>query len=361
MKILILANNAEGLYKFRKELLVALLKENQVYISVPHAPLVNEMVAMGCIYEEIELDRHGTNPMKELMLLSSYKKLIKRIAPDVVLTYTIKPNVYGGMASASLKIPYIANVTGLGNSIVNKSLVQKIAIFLYKKGLKKANTVFFQNSANLDYMLKMGIIRNNYVLLPGSGVNISHFAYENYPKDNQKLILLVVGRLMKAKGTDEIIEAAKIFKEKSLPIEIRLLGSYDGDYRQIVENAEKEGVIKYLGHQNDVRPYIKDAHAILHASYHEGMANVLLEAAAMGRPIIATNIPGCRETFDEGISGIAFSSQSVPSLCNAVEKFLSLSAEEREKMGRLGRAKIEKEFNRKLVVNEYLKAINAIC
>ena len=360
MKILILANNDIGLYKFRKELIEALLKENEVHISLPYGEFVDNMVQMGCVYHNVEFDRHGTNPIKELGQISYYKKLIKQVLPDVVLTYTIKPNVYGGMACAALKVPYFCNITGLGTAIENPGIMQKISLTLYRLGLKKARKVFFQNQQNLDFMLKHKVIKSNYHLLPGSGVNLENFTLMNYPKDQTNINFLFIGRVMKDKGIDEFLYMAKKIKSRHPDTSFDIVGMMDGNYEQIINSAVNNGYVNYYGLQSDVKPFIQKSHCVVLPSYHEGMANVLLEAAASGRPVIASDIAGCRETFDEGVSGFACKAKSAESLVDAVEKFIKLSYDKKIQMGVAGRKKVEEQFSRQIVVNTYIKEIKNI-
>lgn len=360
MRILILANNDVGLYKFRKELIESLLKEHEVHISLPFGDFVNNMVELGCVYHNVEFDRHGTNPIKELGQISYYKKLIKTVAPDVVFTYTIKPNVYGGMACASLKIPYFCNITGLGTAIENNGIMQKITLLLYRFGLKKASHVFFQNAQNLQFMLKNNIINCEYTLLPGSGVNLQRFPFADYPINQENINFLFIGRVMKDKGIDELLAAAKYIKSKYPNTNFDIVGGFDGDYENTINTAAKEGYIVYHGQQSDVKPFVYNAHCVILPSYHEGMANVLLEGAASGRPVIASDIAGCRETFDDGISGFTCNAKSVESLVDAIEKFISLPYEQKQQMGVAGRKKVEQQFDRQIVVDTYLKEINKL-
>ncbi len=357
MRILILANNDVGLYKFRKELLEALIIENEVHISLPYGEFVDNMVDMGCVYHNVEFNRHGTNPIKELGQISYYKKLIKKILPDVVLTYTIKPNIYGGMACSALKVPYFCNITGLGTAIENNGIMQKISLNLYRFGLRKACKVFFQNQYNLDFMLEHKVAKSQYHLLPGSGVNLNNFKLINYPHNQANINFLFIGRVMKDKGIDEFLSMAKHIKLKYPNISFDIIGMIDGDYEDIINNAVSEGFINYHGLQSDVKPFIQNAHCIVLPSYHEGMANVLLEAAASGRPVIASDIAGCRETFDEGISGFGCKAKSTESLIEAVEKFINLPYEQKQEMGIEGRKKVEKQFDRQIVIDTYLKEI----
>lgn len=358
MKILIIANSDSGLYGFRGELLQVLLNEHDVHISVPSGEYVHKLTSMGCIYNNIEFDRHGTNPLKELRQILYYKKLIKRIAPDIVFTYTIKPNIYGGIACSALKIPYFCNITGLGTAIENPGIMQKITLFLYRMGLKKAKHVFFQNQQNLDFMLKHKIVKCPYTLLPGSGVNLQRFAFMNYPDNQTNINFLFIGRVMKDKGIDEFLSAAKSIKSKYPNTQFDIVGAFDGDYEDVINAAVNDGYINYHGLQSDVKPFINKSHCVVLPSYHEGMANVLLEAAASGRPVIASDIAGCRETFDDGVSGFACKAKSAESLINAVEKFIALPYEQKEKMGIAGRKKVEQQFDRQIVIDAYVNELN---
>ena len=361
MRILIIANNDMGLYKFRRELLEELVKEHEVTISLPDGEFVSAMVGLGCSFEPCELlDRHGTNPVKELKLIGYYKKLIRRVKPDIVLTYTIKPNIYGGMACAALRVPYVANITGLGTALENGGLMQKVLLILYRFGLRRAKKVFFQNAANREFMLSKGVIRTPYDLLPGSGVNVDRFAYQPYPEADSPTVFVTVGRIMKDKGADEVLYAARKIRETRPDVIFRLVGGFDGAYEETVKAAAAEGIVEYVGQQSDVIPFLRDSHAILHASYHEGMANVLLEAASCGRPAVATNVPGVRETYDDGISGISCPARDGDALVSAIEEFLKLPRERREAMGRAGREKVLREFDRRIVVNKYIQEIHSI-
>lgn len=363
MKILFLANSDVGLYKFRKELIEKLVEQKQeVYVSVPAGMFINDINAIGCnVIINNYLERRGTNIKHDLKLIHYYMWLLKRVKPDVVLTYTIKPNVYGGLVCTFLKVPYIVNVTGLGTSIENKGVLRFIALALYKVGLKKAQTIFFQNEENLKYMLKYHIVKKEKCKrIPGSGVNTSQHCYEPYPKYNEKIIFTTIGRIMRDKGINEVLGAAEKIKKKYPDTIFRLIGDFDEEYKDKVKGYEKLGIVSYIAQQKEVHPFIAESHAIIHASYHEGMSNVLLEAASAGRPVIATDVHGCIEIFEPDKTGIAFQAGNTISLINAVEKFLSLSYEEKEIMGKAGRIKIEKEFDRNIVVEKYIKEIEKI-
>lgn len=359
--VMILANNDIGLYNFRKELIEELLKQQyKVVILLPRGERVRDLEAMGCVFVETELSRHGMNPIQERKLMKFYKQIIKMYKPDLICSYTIKPNIYGGFAAAQCKVPYIANITGLGTAIESGGIVGKMLISLYKRALKNAECVFFQNKSNMEFMEEKGIRAKQIKMLPGSGVNLHQHAYEVYPDHGNKIQFLFVGRLMRDKGVIELIEAARFMYEKYPNVRFCLVGGCEKEFQTVLDQIDLPECVELCGQQKDVHSYMKQADAIVLPSYHEGMANVLLEAAACGRPVLASNVPGCRETFDEGRSGYGFQAKDVRSLVQALEKFISLSQSEREEMGLAGRKKMEKEFDRKIIIHEYMKLIQKI-
>ena len=361
MKILILTNNDIGLYKFRKELLEALLEKNhEVFIALPGGEFVGDLRAMGCRFIETPMERRGMNPFIELKLVTLYRRILREVRPDAVLTFTIKPNIYGGMACAAAGIPYIADVTGLGTAIENGGLLQKVLLRLYAYGLRKARMVFFENAENERFMVERHVVRGRHAVLPGAGVNLADYPVQPYPAETDKLIFSTVGRIMRDKGTDELLSAVREIKKKHPQVIFRLIGFFDEDYQAKVETAVREGIIEYIENQRDVRPYYAASHAIVHPSYHEGMSNVLLESAAAGRPLLTTNVPGCREAFDEGVSGYGFPPRDASALTAAIEKFIALPYEKKIEMGEAGRKKMEREFDRRLVRDQFLSEIEAI-
>lgn len=347
-KILILVNDVTTLLQFRCELVRALVGAgHEVTVSVPSSSRIHEIEALGAEVVETEVARHGKNPFADLALVRRYKKLIKRLAPDVVFSYTVKPNVYGGMACARLKVPFVANVTGLG-VVGGGGLMQKLTMWLYKRGLKKAKRVFFQNSANLELFRQAGIVSDNAVLLPGSGVNLERFTVEPYPND-AITNLLFVGRVIRDKGVYELAEVARALEEDET-VRFIVLGSMDEGDGNPFEGLRN---VTCLPYDKDVKPYYVRAHAIVLPSYHEGMANVLLEGAAVARPIIATDVPGCREAVDDGVTGYLCEAKSASDLLRAVKRFTTMNHGEREAMGLEARKKMEREFDRKIVVQKY--------
>ena len=359
-KVLILANSASGLYDFRNELLLKLLESYEVHVSVPDEVTVPQLVEEGCQVHHTSIDRRGVNPVKDSGLLFAYWKLISRIKPDVVLTYTIKPNIYGNLCCRMKRIPYIVNITGLGSVFENGGMVQKIVVFLYKLALKKASCIFFQNAKNQEIFKKYGILAKKTRLVPGSGVNLDRHAFEEYSSREEKMIFLYVGRVMKEKGIEELLYAAKRLCNEYPEVIFRLVGNYEENYKDIVEQYEKEGILELIGYQKEIHPFYKEAAAVLMPSYHEGMSNVILEASASGRPVLASNIPGCQEGFEDGITGFGFPARDKDALLEALRKFMKLSEEEKAQMGTNARMKMEREFDRKQVVNAYMEEIEAI-
>lgn len=358
-KILILANNDIGLYNFRKELLERLLKENyKVYISLPMGDRVKEMEEMGCHYIETEINRHGMNPFQDLKLLLYYKKIMKECKPDYILGYTIKPNIYGAIAARSKKVPFIANITGLGSAVENESIVQKILIMLYKFAFRDVKKVFFQNTANMQFFESKKIAIGKYGLLPGSGVNLEKYEIQPYP-ECKKYHFLFISRIMKEKGIDQYLEAAQKIREKYQNTEFHICGFCEEEYEEKLQKLQKEGAITYHGLINNVSEFLKEIHCVVHPTYYpEGLSNVLLEACASGRPIITTNRPGCREVVEDGRNGFVVEERNADDLFHKIEQFILMSDEDKKNMGVFGRKKVENEFNREIVIEAYMKEIN---
>jgi len=357
MKVLFLINNDGGLYNFRRELLEKLLADgNEVVTSFPDGEYRKDVEQLGCKYYETNIDRRGVNPIKDLGLLFKYVSILRKEKPNIVLTYTVKPNVYGGIACQLTNNPYISTVTGLGTPLENPGILRKLVTLLYKTGLKKAKVVVFQNETNKARFEELNICHNS-IVVSGSGVNLSMHKFEEYPSKDANIRLMFVGRIMKDKGVTELLEAAKYIKKKYPNVCFDVVGSFEESYHSVIEQYVKDDIINYLGSHKDVHKFYKEAWALVLPTYHEGISNVCLESASTGRPVIASKIPGCLETFDDGITGIGFEAKNIESLKNAIEKFINLPYEAKVTMGMAGRKKMEQLFDRKKVVQEYMSQI----
>ena len=354
--VLILANSSGGLYDFRNELVLELLKEHKVYVSVPDETAVDKLSAEGCKVIHTDINRRGMNPIQDLGLFKSYWKLLKEIKPDVVLTYTIKPNIYGGFCCRLQKVPYIVNITGLGTTFERGGMLKKMVVTMYKAALKKADCVFFQNDRNKQIFEENGIFGKKARRVNGSGVNVEKFTYKEYP-GREKPKFLFVGRLMKEKGIEEYLYCAKKYANRA---EFDIIGYCEEAYESLVKQMEQQDILKFHGFQSDVKSFYGDVDAIVIASYHEGMSNVLLEAAATGRPVLATNIPGCKEAVEDNMTGLLFAPRSAEALESTIEYFLSMPLKQREDMGRAAREKMEREFDRRSVVEAYMEEIKRV-
>ena len=357
MKILILANFDVGLYQFRRELIEALLKEHQVLLSLPDGDLIRPLEEMGCRFFDTTMERRGINPVKDLDLFLRYIKLLRQQKPDLVITYTIKPNIYGGLACRLLRIPYAVNITGLGTAFQKQGMLRKLVTFLYRTALKKARVVFFENSGNRQVFLDEGIVAENKTcLLSGAGVNLEHYAYAPYPEAGTTRFLFV-GRVMKEKGVEELFAAMERLNAEGADCCLDVLGGYEENYADTIRNYEQQGWLHYHGYVTDVRPFIEKAHCFVLPSYHEGMANTNLECAAMGRPLITSDIPGCKEAVVERESGLLCKPKDPDSLYETMKYFLTIPSDQRAQMGKAGRRHMEEAFDKKKVVEETMKAL----
>lgn len=360
-KVLILVNHDLVIYNFRKELVERLLLEGyKVYISSPYGERINDLISMGCEYIEAFMERHGTNIIKELKLLTYYRKIIKKIKPDVVLTYTIKPNIYGGMACKSFNVAYIANITGLGTAVENDGIMQKLSIFLYKIAFKKINCVFFQNRENQQFFIDNKIALNKDRLIPGSGVNLEHFHVLDYPND-ETIEFVFISRIMKEKGIDQYLDAAEYIRYKYPNTKFHICGFCEESYENKLKEMQVKGTIIYHGMVRDVREIIKKTHCTIHPTYYpEGLSNVLLESAASGRPIITTNRAGCHEVVDDGVNGYIVKQNNSQDLIEKIEKFLKTDYDFKKQMGLSGRNKVSNVFDRHIVIDAYIDEIKKI-
>ena len=357
-KILILANHFATIYKFRRELVSKLVEEGyEVVISLPFSQDIDKIKALGVRVIDTNVDRKSVNPIKDIILLKDYTKIIKDEKPDLVLAYTIKCNIYGGISCRVNNIPFMANVTGLGSAYYRGGLIKNIVNILYKIGLKKAKSVFFENTSNAQVMIdEKAIKKEQAVVLNGAGVNLERFEYSEMPKDTVTRFIFV-GRVMEEKGVNELFEAIRKISKEYDNVEFTFIGWFEEDYSDIMTQLEEENIIRYYGYQNDVIPFMKNSHCVILPSYHEGMANVLLEGAALGRAIIATDIPGCRESIVDGVSGLKCKVKDSEDLYDKIKRFVDMDFEEKVEMGKAGRKHMEDVFDKKKVIRETMEVM----
>lgn len=361
MKIAILANDTTYTYNLRGALLRRLLAAgHRVTVISQLRGFWPELEAMGCTLIGIDNDRHGKNPLQDVRLLLRYLSILRQEQPEAVLSFNIKPNIYGGMACRHLGIRFLPNVTGLGTALEYPGPLQALTCALYRIGVSRADCIFFQNRSNQDFFASRRLISpgTRSVLLPGSGVDLGAFSPLPYPRGDT-VHFLFVSRILKEKGIDLYLHAARAIRRTHPEAVFHVCGCCDDPaYRAVMESAVQAGDVVYHGEQRDMRPFYEMACCVVHPSYYpEGMANVLLEAAACARPIITTDRSGCAETVEDGRTGLLIPIRDQDALTAALERFLSLPWEQRCDMGRLGREKMEREFDRAIVADRYMQVL----
>ncbi|MCH5224638.1 MAG: glycosyltransferase family 4 protein [Muribaculaceae bacterium] len=360
-KILIIGTNMMNLYHHRLELIKALLERDyKVAVAAPRSGEEKKLEKLGCRFINMPVDNRGTNIGKDLGLLRHLRKIYRNERPDVILTYYTKTNIYGGMVAGWEGIPYIENICGLGTTLVGDGAFSKVMGYLYRQALKKASFVFFQNKSNIKFIGERNIYRGPHTLLPGSGVSLERYQPLPYP-ETENIEFLFCSRVLKEKGIDEYLKAAKEIKKKYPKTQFHVAGPCEPSYIGEIEKHFKEGLIHYHGKVMELQPLLERIHCTVLPSYYpEGMANILLESAASARPIITTGLPGCGETVEEGVTGFVVKEKDARSLAAAMEKFILLPHEEKEKMGIAGRKKMEREFDRQIVTDKYLEKIGEL-
>jgi len=365
--IAIVLNNSWYAYTFRFNLAKSLkINGYKVVFIIPYDKKYSELIKQEFDVFDINIDAKGINPLSDLRTLISLYKLYKIIKPNIVLNFTIKPNIYSSIISGLLGIKSISNITGLGTLFIKQSLITKVAKFLYKIALRFNSKVFFQNKDDKNLFIKNKLVlKEKTDLLPGSGVDLNKFFPIEKNKNDKKFKFLLIARLLKDKGILEFIEAIKIIKKKYKNIEFQILGEVGVENKTAITQYElqawiEDGLINYLGTTDNVQDIVANIDCVVLPSYREGTPRSLLEACAMEKPIIATNVVGCKEVVDDGVNGYLCKVKNVNDLANKMEMMIDLSNDERITMGKAGRKKIVKEFDEKIVLNKYLESIKEI-
>lgn len=367
MKVLMTANAAWNVWNFRRPIAAALLADgHRVTVLAPPDECTPHLRGLGCGFIPLTIDPKGLNPAEDLKLLARFRSIFHSERPDVVLSYTIKNNVYGALAASACKTPFIPNVSGLGTAFLSRGVLRWVAEVLYRRAFRDLPLVFFQNEDDFNLFASRRLIQRRQArILPGSGVDLSHFQPAPYPAPHEAPSFLMIARLLRDKGVVEFVEAARRLKREMPHLRFQLLGAAGAANRTAIDantvtSWESEGVVEYLGTTPDVRPMIAAAHCIVLPSYREGAPRTLIEAAAMGRPVIATDVPGCRSVVSRDVSGFLCEPRSADSLAAAMRRFLDTDHGSRAEMGRAGRRRMERHFDEAIVVSSYREAIAAV-
>lgn len=359
--IMIIGTNMMNIYNHRLELIHALLDlKHEVSVVCPAGGEEENLIKLGVRFIDTPVDNRGTSPKNDFRLLLRLIKIFKEERPDIVLTFYTKTNIYGGIACRITSTPYIENITGIGSMGTSRGLLSKFVFMLYKYAIKDADMVFFQNTQNQNFFNDRNIKLKGQKLLPGSGVSLSRFKLLPYPS-SLPIKFAFISRVLREKGIDEYLAMAKCIKREYPDTIFYVIGPYSSEYEDILLSAAKDGIIEVVGKTMDVIKFLKETHCTIFPSFYgEGMANVLLESAASGRPVITTDVPGCGEAVDDCVTGFVVRPQDSEDLIRIVKRFIELPNEDRKVLGINGRKKMESEFDRNIVVEAYLNEINKI-
>lgn len=361
LHIVLTVNAAWNILNFRLPVVRAFLAQgHRITILAPPDPdSAAKLTDLGCAFVPLSMDVKGLSPARDGKLVLEYRRHFKALRPDVVFSYTIKNNLFGALAAKSMSIPFVPNVTGLGTAFLSGGLLETVAETLYKLCFRNLPLIFIQNRDDRALFLDRGLVREDQVcLLPGSGIDLTAFPAAPYPPDDAPVSFLMIARLIRDKGVVEYAEAARQVKAARPDTQIRLLGPLGAENRgaidpAIVDGWVQDGIVDYLGATDDVRPFIADASCVVLPSYREGAPRTLIEAAAMARPLIATDVPGCRDVVQDGQTGFLCTVQDANSLAQAMIRFADLSHPARAKLGAAGRRKVETEYDVLIIIREY--------
>jgi glycosyltransferase involved in cell wall biosynthesis len=366
MRIAIVLNTSWNIYNFRMNFVKALQANgHEVHTIAPVDDYTHYLSEQGCVHHAVRMDSRGANPIKDSALIMELFSIYKRIKPDIILHYTIKPNVYGTLAASMLRIPVINNVCGLGTVFLKDNLVSAIAIFLYKISFRFANKVFFQNSDDMKLFLDKKLVAREAVdLVPGSGIDLEKFRPMNFRK-NEKFTFLMISRLISDKGVYEYIRAIEKLKNNGVDARFQVLGAMDPEHKRgiqkdIIEGWINNGTIEYLGTTDNVREYIEKADCVVLPSYREGTPRTLLEAASSCKPIIATDVPGCNHVVVDNFNGLLCKLKDSDDLALKMQVMSVMGDDQLRAFGLNGRAKIEAEYDESIVINKYLAALSSV-
>ena len=368
-KILIIANSLWNIYNFRYELVKELIKNKyQIYIIAPKSDEAHFFKKIGCNYYDIKIDRKGKNIINDVIYFFKLYKFISTIKPNLILSFTIKPNIYSSIASFFTRTPNIITITGLGSSLINENFSKRIIHFLYKFAINCSNMVFFQNSHDRKYFIK-NICNKKFESkkISGSGINLNKFKYDKKFQHRKSSVIkiLMISRILKDKGVYEYLYAAKKISINFKNIRFYYLGSFDYDNPSFISKSEFKKIIsqsgvEFLGYKENVKNYITKADIVVLPSYREGLPRSLLEAQAIGRPIITTNAPGCIDLIVNQSNGYSCKLKNKEDLFKKIELMINIKHKERVKMGQIGRKIVENQYDQVKVIKTYLGEIKTL-
>lgn len=369
-RVLVVSNTAWSLYHFRLPLIEALQEEGyEVHGVSPVDAYAGRLVEAGVPHIAVPMNRKGKNPLEDLALAWRLHQLFHHHRPDVVLTYTAKPNIYAPLAARPLEVPVVSTIPGLGSAFAGGGLVPLVTKQLYRYGLRAASTVFFQNPDDLALFVEEGLVDPGLARwIPGTGVDTDRFAPRFVERNGAPFEFLLVSRLLWEKGIGEFVEAARLLRERGVDVRCRLLGFLDPDNPgaigpETVRRWEAEGVVRYLGgcDGQEVAEHMTRADCVVLPTYYrEGIPRTLLEAASLGRPIIAADVAGSREVVDHGANGLLCRPRDPGHLADAMEAMARLDEDERWRMGAAGREKVCRDFDQRRVISEYLELVASL-
>jgi len=364
MRVAIVLNTSWNIFNFRMNFVRALQAQgHEVHTIAPVDEYTHLLTEAGCIHHPVKMDSRGANPIKDSALIAELFFIYRRVKPDIILHYTIKPNVYGTLAASMLGIPVINNVCGLGTVFLKDNIVSAIAMLLYKISFRFAGKVFFQNPDDLKLFLDKKLVPSKAVdILPGSGIDLKRFHPTPF-KRNKKFTFLLISRLITDKGVIEYINAVRKLKDNGIDAHFQVLGAKDplhkrGIQLDVIQEWIDSGTIEYLGTTNDVRDFISNADCVVLPSYREGTPRTLLEAASSSKPIIATDVPGCNHVVKDDFNGFLCRLKDADDLAEKMKRMAGLADEKLKTFGKNGRAKMEAEYDESLVINKYLAALS---
>ncbi len=367
MKIVATVNAAWNLVNFRMGVLRALMAQGYEIVAVTPEDAASRQALehAGIRLVALPMDSAGLSPLRDLALLAAFRRILQRERPVAMLGYTIKPNVYGSLAARSLGIPTLNNISGLGTGFMTTGMLNRVVQGLYRVGLAGAHTVFFQNGDDLAHFEALKLVRpGQAVLLPGSGIDLDRFAAAPPNDPDRPIRFLLVARMLWDKGVGEYVEAARIVRRDHPGVRFGLLGGIGAPNRsaipaETVERWVRQGIVDYHPAVDDVRAQIADADVIVLPSYREGTSRVLLEASALARPMITTDVPGCRDVVEDGVAGLLCQVKDAGSLAAAMRRIIALTPAERHAMGRAARARVERDYAEQRVIAIYLERVAA--